>query len=64
MAPNSDVPFHLCRESVPIEGDGPPTKDEMLVYYPAKFTWKQIKTFVNSGYALVVLSSIGTQQMQ
>jgi hypothetical protein len=31
-------------------GDGPPTKDELLVYYPAKFTWKQLKTFVNSGY--------------
>jgi hypothetical protein len=31
-------------------GEGPPTKEELLVYYPAKFTWKQLKTFVNSGY--------------
>ena len=30
-------------------GEGPPTKEELLAYYPAKFTWKQIKTFVNSG---------------
>ncbi|KAI0270245.1 hypothetical protein BGY98DRAFT_923704 [Russula aff. rugulosa BPL654] len=30
-------------------GEGPPTKEELLVYYPAKFTWKQLKTFVNSG---------------
>lgn len=28
---------------------GPPTKEELLAYYPAKFTWKQLKTFVNSG---------------
>lgn len=38
----------LCPETVPL-GDGPPTKEELLVYYPAKFTWKQLKTFVNSG---------------
>jgi hypothetical protein len=31
-------------------GEGPPTKEELLVYYPAKFTWTQLKTFVNSGY--------------
>ncbi|KAK0439890.1 hypothetical protein EV421DRAFT_1712963 [Armillaria borealis] len=28
---------------------GPPTKEELIVYYPAKFTWNQLKTFVNSG---------------
>ncbi|TFK33006.1 hypothetical protein BDQ12DRAFT_615970 [Crucibulum laeve] len=28
---------------------GPPTREELLVYYPAKFTWEQLKTFVNSG---------------
>ncbi|KAJ3569388.1 hypothetical protein NP233_g5081 [Leucocoprinus birnbaumii] len=28
---------------------GPPTKEELLVHYPAKFTWEQLKTFVNSG---------------
>ena len=40
----------LTPETIPL-GDGPPTREEMLVYYPAKFTWKQLKTFVNSGYA-------------
>jgi hypothetical protein len=30
---------------------GLPTREELLVYYPAKFTWNQLKTFVNSGYA-------------
>ncbi|KAI9508878.1 hypothetical protein F5148DRAFT_832520 [Russula earlei] len=34
--------------TVPL-AEGIPTKDELLVYYPAKFTWRQIKTFVNSG---------------
>ncbi|KAI8971181.1 hypothetical protein BD414DRAFT_470032 [Trametes punicea] len=38
----------LSPETVPL-GVGPPTREEMLVYYPAKFTWKQLKTFVNSG---------------
>ncbi|KAG1855865.1 hypothetical protein C8R48DRAFT_608803 [Suillus tomentosus] len=28
---------------------GPPTREELLAYYPAKFTWHQLKTFVNSG---------------
>ena len=31
-------------------GTGPPTREELLVHYPAKFTWKQLKVFVNSGY--------------
>ncbi|KAF8195406.1 hypothetical protein BJ912DRAFT_875993 [Pholiota molesta] len=30
-------------------GTGPPTKEELLVHYPAKFTWNQLKTFINSG---------------
>ncbi|KAJ7079744.1 hypothetical protein B0H15DRAFT_940699 [Mycena belliarum] len=30
-------------------GTGLPTRDELLVHYPAKFTWTQLKTFVNSG---------------
>lgn len=33
---------------VPI-GVGLPTRGELLAYYPAKFTWEQLKTFVNSG---------------
>lgn len=28
---------------------GPPTREELLTRYPAKFTWNQLKTFVNSG---------------
>ncbi|EKM79241.1 hypothetical protein AGABI1DRAFT_113826 [Agaricus bisporus var. burnettii JB137-S8] len=28
---------------------GLPTREELLVHYPAKFTWNQLKTFVNSG---------------
>ncbi|GBE83042.1 hypothetical protein BKA93DRAFT_910108 [Sparassis latifolia] len=38
----------LTPENVPL-GIGPPTREELLVHYPAKFTWKQLKTFVNSG---------------
>ncbi|CAK5266084.1 unnamed protein product, partial [Mycena citricolor] len=30
-------------------GTGPPTREELLLHYPAKFTWNQLKTFVNSG---------------
>jgi hypothetical protein len=33
---------------------GPPTREELLTYYPAKFTWSQLKTFVNSGYEKAV----------
>ena len=29
--------------------EGPPTREELLVHYPAHFTWEQLKTFVNSG---------------
>ena len=39
-------------------GEGPPTKEELLVYYPAKFTWKQLKTFVNSGYFCMLYVSV------
>ncbi|TRM63839.1 hypothetical protein BD626DRAFT_492851 [Schizophyllum amplum] len=28
---------------------GPPTKEELEYYYPAKFTWTQLKTFINAG---------------
>ncbi|KAI0822063.1 hypothetical protein BC628DRAFT_1328389 [Trametes gibbosa] len=41
-------PSELTPLGVPL-GTGPPTQEEMLVYYPAKFTWRQLKTFVNSG---------------
>lgn len=38
-------------------GYGPPTKQELLVHYPARFTWPQLKAIVNSGsvHALVSL---------
>lgn len=35
--------------AVPL-GTGLPTRAELEAYYPAKFTWHQLKTFVNSGY--------------
>lgn len=38
----------LAPKDVPLR-TGPPTKEELLVYYPSKFTWTQLKTFVNSG---------------
>jgi hypothetical protein len=30
-------------------GSGLPTREELLVHYPAKFTWHELKTFINSG---------------
>jgi hypothetical protein len=39
----------LSPKNVPLR-KGPPTREELLVHYPAKFTWEQLKTFVNSGY--------------
>jgi len=39
---------NLTTKDVPLR-KGPPTREELLVYYPAKFTWEQLKTFVNSG---------------
>jgi len=33
-------------------GTGLPTHQELLDHYPAKFTWQDLKTFVNSGYVL------------
>ncbi|PPQ85159.1 hypothetical protein CVT25_004166 [Psilocybe cyanescens] len=46
-APSYDMaPLNKC--TIPLR-TGPPTKEELLVHYPAKFTWNQLKTFVNSG---------------
>ncbi|KAH9980138.1 hypothetical protein BGW80DRAFT_1454671 [Lactifluus volemus] len=36
------------QHAVPL-GEGTPTKEELLVHYPSKFTWEQLRTFVNSG---------------
>jgi len=33
-------------------GTGLPTRQELLDYYPAKFTWQDLKAFVNSGCVL------------
>ena len=41
---------NLTPSNVPL-GAGPPTKEELLVHYPAKFTWHELKTFINAGYA-------------
>jgi hypothetical protein len=44
MGDRDELPTNL----VPL-GTGLPTREELLVHYPAKFTWHQLKTFVNSG---------------
>ena len=41
VSPDTGVPL----------GKGPPTMDELREYYPPKFTWSQLKTFINSGSA-------------
>ena len=33
-------------------GAGLPTYQELVDHYPAKFTWQELKTFVNSGSVL------------
>ena len=38
----------LTPAAVPLR-EGPPTRDELLVHYPARFTWTQLKCFVSSG---------------
>ncbi|KAI0916952.1 hypothetical protein AcW2_007210 [Taiwanofungus camphoratus] len=38
----------LASDKVPLR-TGPPTREELLAYYPARFTWSQLKTFINSG---------------
>ncbi|KAL4073296.1 hypothetical protein V8B97DRAFT_2034528 [Scleroderma yunnanense] len=30
-------------------GYGPPTKQELLIHYPGRFTWPQLKAIINSG---------------
>ena len=46
----------LSLRTVPLSEDTP-TKEELLVNYPATFTWGQIKTFVNSGCFFVLYLS-------
>ncbi|KAH7927789.1 hypothetical protein BV22DRAFT_250690 [Leucogyrophana mollusca] len=45
---NGTHPSPSSLQEVPLR-TGPPTYEELLVHYPAKFTWTQLKTFVNSG---------------
>lgn len=44
---------HLSVDTVPLR-NGPPTREELFVYYPAKFTFQQLKTFINSGCACLL----------
>ena len=46
----------LNPEDIPLR-EGPPTKEELLAHYPAKFTWTELKTFINSGYCYILLWS-------
>ena len=50
---------HLTPSDVPL-GAGRPTREELLVHYPAKFTWHELKTFINAGYATSPSPSIDT----
>jgi hypothetical protein len=34
--------------NVPL-GTGPPTKAELIAHYPAKFSWTQLRAFINAG---------------
>ncbi|GJE88488.1 DUF3605 domain-containing protein [Phanerochaete sordida] len=42
------APPALTPADVPLR-EGPPTREELLVHYPARFIWQQLKCFVNSG---------------
>ena len=56
----------LNADQIPLR-TGPPTKEEILVHYPPKFSWNQLKTFVNSGFVLLHLlfaNTIETCQVQ
>lgn len=55
-AANTIKPVELSPETVPL-GTGLPTREELLVHYPAHFTWKQLKVFVNSGCVVTTLTS-------
>lgn len=57
MEPPLDTPDNAFQEIVQVPlRTGPPTREELLAHYPAKFTWHQLKTFVNSGYLCFVVS--------
>ncbi|KAH9936542.1 uncharacterized protein B0H18DRAFT_325908 [Fomitopsis serialis] len=39
---------NLTPETVPLRS-GPPAREELLIHYPPKFTFHQLKTFINAG---------------
>jgi hypothetical protein len=39
----------LNKDTVPLRS-GPPTREELVVYYPGKCNWTQLKTFINAGW--------------
>lgn len=47
-SPNNSPVIVAKPVDVPLR-EGPPTREEMYAHYPARFTWEQLKTFVNSG---------------
>ncbi|KAG2344473.1 hypothetical protein BDR05DRAFT_989299 [Suillus weaverae] len=50
IEPPLDTPDNVSQKIVQVAlRTGPPTREELLAHYPAKFTWHQLKTFVNSG---------------
>lgn len=51
MAPvplNDPSVSRTLADVVPL-GKGPPTREELVAHYPAKFTWRELRTFINSG---------------
>lgn len=54
----------LTKDTVPLR-TGPPTREELMVYYPAKYTWEQLRIFVNSGSVNISLVAVlGTLNLQ
>ncbi|TCD70751.1 hypothetical protein EIP91_001780 [Steccherinum ochraceum] len=47
-APSNAIETPPKASEVPL-GTGPPTREELLAHYPGKFTWTQLKTFINAG---------------
>jgi len=45
ITPNGSI---LTKGQCPLR-TGPPTRQELIDHYPAKFTWEDLKTFINSG---------------
>ncbi|KAG2127109.1 hypothetical protein DEU56DRAFT_861927 [Suillus clintonianus] len=61
IEPPLDTPDNVSQKIVHITLSGPPTREELLAHYPAKFTWDQLKTFVNSGYLYFIINMNKTE---